>query len=58
MADEPAFLEAIPHPDRVPFVEMIVGFGSRLREEGLPIGSGELLAYCGSMAWLERRSAP
>jgi uncharacterized protein with von Willebrand factor type A (vWA) domain len=53
MADEPALLESISHPDRVPFVEMFVEFGSRLREEGLPIGSGELLAYCGSMAWLE-----
>jgi uncharacterized protein with von Willebrand factor type A (vWA) domain len=35
-----------------PFVEMIVDFGRELRDEGLPIGSGEVLIYCSAMATL------
>lgn len=50
---EPEFaLEAIPEADRVPFVEMIVDFGRRLRDAGLPIGSDTLLTYCAAMATL------
>lgn len=35
-----------------PFVEMIVAFGRELRDEGLPVGSGELLTYCSAMSEL------
>jgi len=53
MAEEPGLHDSIPEVDRVPFVEMIVEFGTLLREEGLPVGSGEVLTYCGAMACLE-----
>lgn len=43
----------LPETDRVPYVEMVVDFGDLLRKEGLPIGSGDLLAYCGAMGCLE-----
>lgn len=35
-----------------PFVEMIVAFGRELRDEGLAVGSGEVLTYCAAMATL------
>lgn len=53
MAESEALFDSIPESDRVPFVEMIVEFSSLLREEGLPIGSGELLTYCAAMGCLE-----
>ncbi len=39
-------------PEAGPFVEMIVSFGRELREEGMSVGSGELLTYCEAMAAL------
>lgn len=36
-----------------PFVEMIVEFGRELRDEGLAVGSGEILTYCAAMATLD-----
>ncbi len=53
MAEALTTMEEIPAADRVPFVEMIIDFGRELREEGIPIGSGELLTYCAAMASLE-----
>lgn len=38
--------------DEAPFVRMLVDFGEELRRAGLPLGSGDLLAYCGAMASL------
>jgi len=38
--------------DEAPFVRMLVDFGEELRKAGLPLGSGDLLAYCGAMASL------
>jgi len=38
--------------DETPFLRMLVDFGDRLRLAGLPVGSGDLLAYCGAMAAL------
>jgi uncharacterized protein len=52
MADGGPVDVELPAADRVPFVEMIVDFGRRLRVEGLPLGSGELLTYCSAMASL------
>lgn len=39
-------------PAAGPFVEMLVDFGQELRDDGLPIGSGDLLTYCAAMAAL------
>ena len=39
--------------DRLPFVEMVADFGAELRDEGLAVGTGEVLAYCAAMAVLE-----
>lgn len=52
MAEPGGTLEELPEADRVPFVEMIVEFGGELRAAGIPIGSGEVLAYCAAMAAL------
>lgn len=38
--------------DEAPFVRMLVDFGEELRKAGLPLGSGDLLTYCGAMASL------
>ncbi|MGD2061919.1 MAG: hypothetical protein PVF87_13695, partial [Acidimicrobiia bacterium] len=51
MADLPMTLEELPQAG--PFVGMIVDFGRELRGEGLAIGSGELLTYCGAIAALD-----
>lgn len=50
MADRSALTEEIPGAG--PFVEMIVEFCRELRGDGLPLGSGEVLAYCAAMAAL------
>ncbi len=34
-------------------VRMLVDFGERLRSAGIPVGSGELLAFCGAVASLD-----
>jgi uncharacterized protein with von Willebrand factor type A (vWA) domain len=39
-------------PAAGPFVGMLVDFGQELRANGLAVGSGELLTYCGAMAAL------
>ena len=48
-----ALISGVGEADRVPFVEMVVDFGSELRDAGLAIGSGEMLTYCAAMACLE-----
>lgn len=53
MAEGGSPLGSLPDADQVPFVEMIVEFGALLREEGIGVGSGELLVYCGAMACLD-----
>jgi uncharacterized protein with von Willebrand factor type A (vWA) domain len=50
MSEEQVPIEEMPPAG--PFVEMIVDFGRELREEGLPIGSGDVLTYCSAMAVL------
>jgi hypothetical protein len=51
MADQtlPADVEVA---DQAPFARMLVDFGQELRKAGLPLGSGDLLTYCGAMASL------
>jgi uncharacterized protein with von Willebrand factor type A (vWA) domain len=36
-----------------PYVGMLVAFGGRLRDEGLAIGTGDVLTYCTAMAALD-----
>ena len=50
MVDEAQALEEAASAG--PFVEMIVEFGRELREEGLAVGSGEVLTFCAAMATL------
>ena len=52
MADGIA-LEEIAEPGQAPYVEMLVDFGEALRRAGLPVGSGDILVYCGAMASLD-----
>jgi hypothetical protein len=51
MVDQPIVLDPEVR-DEGPFVRMLVDFGEQLRVAGLPLGSGDLLAYCGAMAVL------
>jgi len=51
MADQPLAVD-LEVADEAPFVRMLVDFGEELRKAGLPLGSGDLLAYCGAMASL------
>ncbi|MEX1125314.1 MAG: VWA domain-containing protein [Acidimicrobiia bacterium] len=46
-------LEYVDLAERTPFVQMLVDFGDELRAAGMPVGSGDLLAYCGAMASLD-----
>ncbi|MEX2250540.1 MAG: VWA domain-containing protein [Acidimicrobiia bacterium] len=46
-------LEYVDLDERTPFVQMLVDFGDELRAAGMPVGSGDLLAYCGAMASLD-----
>jgi uncharacterized protein with von Willebrand factor type A (vWA) domain len=39
--------------DASPLVEMLVEFGRRLRQAGLPVGSGDILTYCRATASLD-----
>ncbi|MGD2103288.1 MAG: VWA domain-containing protein [Acidimicrobiia bacterium] len=50
MADHERVVEELESAG--PFVEMLVDFGRQLRDDGLPVGSGELLTYCAAMAAL------
>ncbi len=52
MADGLA-VEEIVEPGQAPYVEMLVAFGEALRRAGLPVGSGDILVYCGAMASLD-----
>ena len=52
MADGLA-VEEIVDPGQAPYVEMLVAFGEALRGAGLPVGSGDILVYCGAMASLD-----
>jgi hypothetical protein len=52
MADESIVMEEIDTLDRAPFVQMLVDFARELRLAGLPVGSGDILTYCGAMASL------
>lgn len=51
MAESPLTLEEVSSAG--PFVEMIVEFGRELRDEGLAVGSGEILTFCSAMATLD-----
>jgi len=51
MVERPTSLD-LAVDDESPFIRMLVDFGEQLREAGLPLGSGDLLAYCGAMAAL------
>ncbi|HSO50128.1 MAG TPA: hypothetical protein VLS86_06240, partial [Acidimicrobiia bacterium] len=51
MVEQPSTLDLVVG-DETPFIRMLVDFGERLRKAGLPVGSGDLLAYCGAMAAL------
>ena len=52
MVEEQIAVDYMDLADRAPFVQMLVDFGEELRRAGVPVGSGDLLAYCGAMAWL------
>ncbi len=52
MADGIA-LEEVAEPGQAPYVEMLVDLGEALRRAGLPVGSGDILVYCGAMASLD-----
>jgi uncharacterized protein with von Willebrand factor type A (vWA) domain len=39
--------------DAGPYVDLLVGFGRELRDADLPVGSGDVLAFCGAMAALD-----
>ncbi|HEY7703366.1 MAG TPA: VWA domain-containing protein [Acidimicrobiia bacterium] len=52
MADPALTTDELLPTDRAPFVEMLIDFGDALREAGMPVGSGDLLTYCGAMATL------
>ncbi|MDP9494211.1 MAG: VWA domain-containing protein [Actinomycetota bacterium] len=51
MAERPLAVD-LDEAEEAPFVRMLVDFGEELRKAGLPLGSGDLLAYCGAMASL------
>ncbi|HLF59796.1 MAG TPA: VWA domain-containing protein [Acidimicrobiia bacterium] len=53
MVEEQIAVDYMDLADRAPFVQMLVDFGEELRRAGVPVGSGDLLAYCGAMAWLD-----
>jgi hypothetical protein len=53
MAETPVAVQGDLAADRIPFVQMVVDFGTELRLAGVPVGSGDLLAYCGAMATLD-----
>ena len=40
-------------PERAPFVALLVNFTAELRAAGLPVGSGDVLAYCAAMSVLD-----
>ena len=40
-------------PERAPFVALLVDFTAELRSAGLPVGSGDVLAYCAAMGTLD-----
>ncbi|HSK07475.1 MAG TPA: VWA domain-containing protein [Acidimicrobiia bacterium] len=52
MAERGAAVEKAETEAR-PYVQMLVDFGGELRGEGLPVGSGDVLVYCGAMAALD-----
>ncbi len=39
--------------ERAPFVALLVNFTAELRAAGLPVGSGDVLAYCAAMGTLD-----
>ena len=40
-------------PEEAPFVELLVAFGHELRDDGLAVGSGDVLTYCAAVATLD-----
>ena len=40
-------------PERAPFVALLVNFTAELRAAGLPVGSGDVLAYCAAVSVLD-----
>ena len=53
MSERPVVFGEVDRADRTSYVEMLVGFGDELRAAGLPVGSGDVLTYCGAMASLD-----
>jgi uncharacterized protein with von Willebrand factor type A (vWA) domain len=45
--------EVIPGAERAPFVRMLVDFTAELRAAGLPVGTGDVVTYCGAMQPLD-----
>ena len=40
-------------PEDAAFVELLVAFGHALRDEGMAVGSGDVLTYCAAVAALD-----
>ena len=40
-------------PERAPFIALLVNFTAELRSAGLPVGSGDVLAYCAAVGALD-----
>jgi hypothetical protein len=53
MVEGPTALVPIDLAEGAAYVEMLVEFGEELRLAGMPVGSGDLLAYSGAMASLD-----
>ncbi len=53
MVEGPTALDPIDLAEGAAYVEMLVEFGEQLRLAGMAVGSGDLLAYSGSMAFLD-----
>ncbi len=45
--------EGLPAAERAPFVALLVNFTAELRAAGLPVGSGDVLAYCAAVGALD-----
>ena len=53
MAEAAGGLGLLGRDSEGPLVRMLVDFGDRLRWAGIPVGSGELLSFCGAVAALD-----
>jgi uncharacterized protein with von Willebrand factor type A (vWA) domain len=50
---EPTGLRLVDSDVEGPFVRVLVDFGEELRHAGAPVGSGDLLSFCGAVASLD-----